>query len=41
MAKIKVLDSDITVVKDDFISLTDMVKNIDKQERLLLSPDLI
>lgn len=29
MAKIKVLDSDITVVKDDFISLTDMVKNID------------
>jgi len=29
MAKIKVLDSNITVVKDDFISLTDMVRNID------------
>ena len=29
MAKIKVLDSDITVVKNDFISLTDMVKNIE------------
>ena len=29
MAKIKVLDSDITIVKDDYISLTDMVRNID------------
>ncbi len=29
MAKIKVLDQDITVVKDDYISLTDMVRNID------------
>jgi len=29
MAKIKVLDQDITIVKDDYISLTDMVKNIE------------
>ncbi len=29
MTKIKVLDSDITVVKDDFISLTDMVRNLE------------
>lgn len=29
MTKIKVLDTDITVVKDDLISLTDMVRNIE------------
>jgi len=29
VAKIKVLDQDITIVKDDYISLTDMVKNIE------------
>ncbi len=29
MAKIKVLEQDITIVKDDYISLTDMVKNIE------------
>ena len=29
VAKIKVLDQDISVVKDDYISLTDMVKNIE------------
>ena len=28
MAKIEVLDTDITVLKDDYISLTDMVKHI-------------
>ena len=27
MAKIKVLESNITILKDDYISLTDMVKN--------------
>ncbi len=32
MAKIKVLDSDITVVKDDYISLTDIAKYKDTQE---------
>jgi len=29
MAKIKVLDSDITIVSNDYISLTDMVRNIE------------
>ena len=29
MAKIEVLDTDVTVLKDDFISLTDMVRNIE------------
>ncbi len=32
MAKIKVLNSDITVVKDDYISLTDIAKYKDTQE---------
>ncbi len=27
MAKIKVLDSNITILQDDYISLTDMLKN--------------
>jgi len=29
MAKIEVLDTDVTVLKDDFISLTDMVRNLE------------
>ena len=29
MAKIKVLESNITILKDDYISLTDMVRNIE------------
>lgn len=32
MAKIKVLNSDITIVKDDYISLTDIAKYKDTQE---------
>jgi len=32
MAKIKVLESDIAVVKDDYISLTDIAKHKDSQE---------
>ena len=32
MAKIKVLDSDITIVKDDYISLTDIAKYKNRQE---------
>ena len=32
MAKIKVLDSNITIVKDDYISLTDIAKYKDTQE---------
>ena len=32
MAKIKVLDQDITIVKDDYISLTDIAKYKDSHE---------
>lgn len=35
MAKIEVLDTDITVLKDDFISLTDMVRNLENGSALI------